>query len=161
MIFSELCLCILPYIFCSHPYLCSLPYGPSSIATPFFVALSALSWSINDVLNNGTSIVVTISCLKMLNIVFKAGCQSLDSKTNSVTPKPRKIKQLWNILNSTWKKQDFSSIQWSFSCFHVIIFPLDYNPTIPPHSTYIIVNGWECWTISLNGVVRVLTCHWH
>ena len=39
-----------------------------------------------------------------------------------------------------------------FSCFYVIFVPLEYVPTIPPHSTFVIVS---CFVIFTNVLVNV------
>ena len=50
------------------------------------------------------------------------------------------------MFNILWKKCTF---KWCrvvssghFGALFVLFFPLNYIPTIPPHSTYVIVNGF-------------------
>ena len=44
------------------------------------------------------------------------------------------------------EKYAISSLHWSFCAFHVVFVPLEYVPTIPLHSTYVIV--FLCWRTS-------------
>ena len=53
-------------------------------------------------------------------------------------PKPKNIISMKNL---TKMAQVVSS--GSFHAFYVILFPLEYIPSIPPHSKYVIVNGFS------------------
>ena len=62
--------------------------------------------------------------------------QALQSMLSRNTLNPADI-----VVRKSAKLNDVregSSLHWSFSCFYVILVPLEYVPSIPPHSSYVI-----------------------
>ena len=62
---------------------------------------------------------------------------------NQLTVTQSKPALLWTMLHYYEKNhsKQFSSRHWSFDCFYVIFAPLEYIPSEPRHSNYVIVSS--------------------